>query len=214
MGWLLLVIAINILIATWNARMVGRVWDLAKGFEITVVLWSALVHSIIGYSSALVIGLGLGAYELNWLDEEFFVATVQLWYLGIIFPCIATGFIIWLHSVVETLRNPTLGNIAGSSWNTFAMYHNISGAFEDVPTAMEGVSKIFDNFKGGSSGGDDGGKGKVAIIIVIVSFIVGILLTAVVFTSGRRATWAELKKICEKERETESIHQRVRRHTY
>lgn len=183
---LIIVLAINVLIATWNARMVGRVWDLATGFGIKVLLWCGLAQSVIGYSSALVIGLGLGAYGLELLDEEFLVAAVQLWYLGVIFPCIATGFILWLHSVIVALRNPSFGNIAGASWNTFAMYHNISGAFEEVPSAMEGVGKIFD------SGSDGDGKGKVALIVVVLAFIIGILLTSAVFASGRRATRIEI----------------------
>lgn len=184
---LLVILALNVLIATYNARMVGRVWDLAKGFGIKVVLWSALVQSVIGYSSALVVGLGFGAYKLELLDEEFLEATVQLWYLMVIFPCIMTGFIIWLHGVIETLRNPSLGNVAGTTWNTFAMYHNVSGALENVPNAFEGVGKLFDSK---SSSDDD--KGKIAILIVVLAFIVGILLTSLVFTSGRRATMAEL----------------------
>lgn len=193
MIFLILVLAINVLIASWNAYLVGRVYALAKGVGVKLLLWCGLIQSVIGYSSALMFGLGIGAYELGWLDEKFLTYAIQLWYLGAIFPALGTGMVIWLHSVIDAVRNPSAGGFLAAGWNTYATFHNIGSALRHVPEAIDGVGEFFGEMLEGKSGDD--GKGKIALLVVLLALGIGIILTHVVFAMGRRTTANEIAEI-------------------
>lgn len=187
---LFLVIAINVAISTWNAWIVGKVWDLAEGFGATILLICGLIQSVVGYSSAFMVGLGFGAYGLGYLDEEYLHLSMQLWYLGVIFPALGSGMVIWLHSVLHAIRNPSFGSIGIAGWNTFAQAHNMYHALDQVPQAYEGVGKLLGEVFGGKSKMD--GRAIIAILIAIAALGLGMLATGIVFVIGRQSTLAEL----------------------
>lgn len=189
MMWLLLlVLALNGAIATWNAWIVGRMWPMAQGFFMTLLLLCALIQSVAGYSSIALVGLLLGAHGLGKIDDQFLKYAMDLWYLLVIVPVVMSGTVIWLHSVFAAIRSPSAGGILTAGWNTYATYHNVSGMIQHVPDASAGVGKLF-----GSLGkSKDGAKAMLVLILVGISIGIGFLLTYVVFEWGRSATQNEL----------------------
>jgi hypothetical protein len=190
---LLLFLAINTVIATWNAYVVGRMWPLAQGFGASLLCWCGLIQSVVGYSSAILLGILFGVLHFEVLDMEYAKYVVDLWYLVIIFPAIGSGICIWLHSVQAMVRNPGFGSFLTAGWNSYAMYHNVSGAIAHVPEAASGVGELFKALgetKG--SGGKDGALVILVIVIVAVTLLLSVLLTYMVFSWGCKATTEEL----------------------
>ena len=193
MIWLLLlVLLINLLAATWNAYMGGRLWRLVEGFGSKTVLICALVQSVVGYSSVLLIAILIPVYAMGWIDEQYAKYTVDRWYLMIIFPALGTGIVIWMHSLLGAIRHPGSGNFLVAVWNSFAMWHNISSAIEHVPEAAKGAGELLGTLgKGGASGGKDGLAAIIIIGIVALTIGLSITITYLVFCWGYRVTEEE-----------------------
>ena len=180
---LLVLLAVNCLIATWNAWVVGKMWDLADGFFAKLVLWSALVQSVVGYSSAILLGVVTGLYYNGRIDEHFIVLAVDFWYVLVIFPALGTLLVLWLHSIQMAFRHPGILSWTTAGWNTYAMAHNVGDALQHLPEASEGAGELFSSI----GKGEDGWKVWLVILVVLASIGLGALLTWAVFALSRRS---------------------------
>ena len=186
---LLVILAVNGGIATWNAWLVGRVWPLADGFFTKLLLVCGFVQSGFGYSSVIIVGLAFGGHTLGYLDQKMVETMFQLWYVPTILAVIGTGSVIWLHSVVEFVRNPSAGGFVVGAWNSYAMYHNVSSAIRELPGAIDGAGDALASL----GKGKDGAKALVVIVLVAISIGLGFLMTYIVFAYGRARTYAEVE---------------------
>ena len=186
--FLVLMLLLNGAIATWNAWIIGRCWPMAGSFGTKLLLVCGYVQSGIGYSSVLIVGLVLGGYGLGWLDVAVVKFAFSLWYVLVIVPLIGTGFVIWLHSVLTCIKDPSIGGFAVGAWNTYAMYSNISSAVEHLPAALEAVGEGFS----GLLDSKDGWRVALALLIVAISIGLGFAVTHMVFRAGKARTLAEI----------------------
>jgi hypothetical protein len=118
------------------------------------------------------------------LGAEAIKFAFSLWYVMVIIPALGSGLVITLHSWIELFRTRSWVDLAATSWNTYAMVHNVSSAAESLGPAFDTVgewlSYVF-TFRGGDS--SDGAKGALArlmLMIVVLALIGGALLTAVI----------------------------------
>lgn len=166
------IIALNLLISWYNARICGTYWAESKalgGFP-RLLMWCGAIQSAIGFSMALVVVEVLAATKLGYLSPQHADAAFSLWYLGAILPCIGTGLIITVHSWVVAWRERSWSNMGTAAWNTFATGHNIySAANGGVSTAFD---KVGDLFKG-----NDNKQAQLVIALVLLSLVGGVLIT-------------------------------------
>lgn len=179
---LLVLLAVNCLIATWNAWVVGKMWDTFCGFFAKLVLWSALAQSVIGYSSGILLGIVMGLYHYGRIDEHHMKLAFDLWYVFMVFPALGTGLVLWLYSVQMAFRRPGVFSWATAGWNTYAMVHNVGDALQYLPQAGEGAGELLSS----NVGSKMDGKALFAIAAFLVSIGLGILLTWAVFALSRR----------------------------
>jgi hypothetical protein len=194
MGLLILLLVLNFAISTWNAWIVGKVWDACQGAFEKMLLWCAIIQSVIGYSSVAIVGIALAGYGAGWIDLKIVEQMVSLWYLLIIIPVISTGFVIWLHSVVDFLRRPTLTGGMAAGWNTYAQLSNMAGAFREIPNAFSQVRELFSSLWEESEGEKKDAWLPLAVAgAVCLSLLIGGLLTLLVFNFSRRRVLRETR---------------------
>lgn len=159
------------LISWWNCKSAGSVWIESKkvGGFMRVLVWCAVIQSVVGFSQILIVVLGLGAYAAGYLDQRHFAAAMSLWYLLIIVPALGSGLIITIHSWVQAWRERNIANMGVAAWNTFAQGLNMYNAVKDIPNAWEAVSDVF----GGSSSDSKESKGAVLVLLIVVLAIAG-----------------------------------------
>lgn len=178
---LVLLLAVNVAIATWNAVVVGKVWDLARGGLNKLLLISALTQSAVGYSGLVLVVVLVGGHAIGSLDDEAIQVASSLWYLLIVVPAIGTGFVIWIHSVIHFLKKPSVGGGLVAGWNSFAQARNMINAMSAVPRAWESVSNGLSKLKG-------------AALLVALSLGIGVLATYVVFAWSRASARVALRE--------------------
>lgn len=168
---LVLVLLLNVGISFWNARVVGLMWNERKahGTFMYLVLISALVQSVIGFSMPILLGEAALFHSLGYLSDAAVKALTQMWYLAIIFPALGTGTIITAHSLMEAYRERNFANMATATYNTFAMGHNIYQASSGIGEAFSGLSSFFKS----SSDDEDSGAG---LMFVLLAVLVGLSL--------------------------------------
>lgn len=96
------IIALNLLISWYNAKICGTYWAESKaigGFP-RLLMWCGAIQSAIGFSIALVVVEVLGAASLGYLSPKAVDAAMSLWYLGAILPCIELVIALVLLSLV------------------------------------------------------------------------------------------------------------------
>lgn len=184
--WLLVICAINGGISYWNARVVGQCWNdrPAMGLLMRLVLYSAAVQSAIGFSSVLLVGLVfLSGTLLDPVDHALLVKhMMNFWYVLVIIPVLTTGLVITIHSWVVLLRERSWMNLAITSWNTFAQIKNMYDAAHTLGPALDGVGDLVSS---ALSGGDGNSKvARLAIVLVILSLIGGVLITAMIIKAN------------------------------
>lgn len=185
---LALVIAWNTFISFMNARVVGLMWNErhVHGTFITVVLWSALVQSAIGFSMPLLM-LELAVYKAFVpTTAKFDQAAMSLWYLAIIVPVLGTGLIITVHSWIEMFREKSFVNMATTAYNTVAMAHNLYSASSGIGTAFSKVGEFF------NSKDDRDSKGLAAlalVALVVLAIVGGALITYGIFGHYRKRSY-------------------------
>lgn len=183
---LMLIMAINLGISFWNARICGLVWkDIpAMGMFSRLVLYSAAFMSAAGFSSVvLVVSSGVVSLFLDVETAKLLLSWAgSLFYVMIIVPILGTGLIITLHSWMEYFRERSWMNLAVSSWNTIAQLKNSYDAYHTMGPALEGVSSMFNALMSvdSSESNSSAAVARLAIALVLLSLIGGVLLTAVI----------------------------------
>jgi len=95
-------------------------------------------------------------------------AVMSLWYVGVIFPILGTGFVIWAFSIREAYRRRDFTSFAVAGWNTYAQIHNTLSAVNNLGSTFGNVVKYFETSKGN--------KGLTVILIVVVSLLLGFMI--------------------------------------
>lgn len=175
-----LILLLNVGIAWWNARVCGQSWVESKhlGGWIRLVVWSAAIQSVIGFSMAYLVVFGGIAFLFGWLPPSAIQWVASLFYLAIIVPALGTGLIITIHSWQVALRERSLLNMGTAAYNTFAIAHNAYQAVDGIGQSIGVVGEMMSSVL--SSDGD--AKGKLALLVlllVICALLAGVYTTAV-----------------------------------
>ena len=182
---LIAVIALNVAIAWWNARVVGQCWNEREfmGWWMRAVLWSALVQSVVGFSCLFApISLGIAVLLAQPTPEQttyLIKFAMSFWYVTIIFPVLGTGLIITIQSWKEFARDRSWCNAAGAGWNTYAMASNVYDASKSLGPALDVVMDGLSALATPSS--DDDAKSaivRLALAAILVSLLGSVLMTA------------------------------------
>lgn len=185
--WMIVICLINFGISWWNAYVVGRMWGdrLVMGGFMKLVLYSAALMSALGFSSVFIVVLTLGAAALLEPEQGQLLVryTMSSWYVLAIFPWLASGIVITLHSWVELFRTRSWVNFATTSWNTFAMAKNIYDATQNVGPAIDTVTEMLGSLVSGDSDNKNAAVARLAIALVLLSIVGGFLLTAMIIRS-------------------------------
>lgn len=176
---LIFLVILNFAISLFNAWSVGRVWPDAKaaGGWSRFMAWTIAVMSACGFTWVYSIVLAYGLNAVGWLPAQYAQGLLELGYLLIILPILASGFVMMVSSWAYFWRRRTLGGGLGAGWNTFAQVYNTYQAISAVPAAFHHVSSLL---KGG-----DRKASTLMIAAVIVALFGGILTTAAVIQIGR-----------------------------
>jgi hypothetical protein len=183
-------LALNTFISWYNAKVCGTYWEESKvlgGFP-RVLMWCGAIQSAIGFSMLfLLVMLGV-AHLTGHLPPELAHATVSLWYLLVILPCIGTGLIITAHSWVIAWRDRSWQNMGAAAWNTFSTGMNIYDlANGGGATALNNIGELFS-----SDSDDDGRLGRIAIGMVLVAIVGGAMLTAWIIRTYSQQACSEM----------------------
>lgn len=175
--WLL-----NFGISWWNARAVGSAWAYGKvaGGMVRLLLWSGGIMSAAGFTWCYLIVLALAAGSFEMLPWEYVQGALELGYLILIGPILASGLVITIHSWKRAWEERSLLGYGLAGWNTFAQVHNTVSAFRNVPPALEHVGKLFK----GSGKGSGKGKAAVAMVLLVILALIGGILTTVMIARG------------------------------
>lgn len=183
-----LIMLLNFGISWFNAWGCGISWADSKaigGFS-RIVVWSAAVMSMCGFTSVYVVVLGLGCLGLGVFDQAQFGAAMDLSYLLIVPPIIGSGVVLTIHSYMVWYRERGILNLGVAGWNTFAQVHNTMSAIRTMPAVVGRLGDFF-----GSKGKKD--KGLVVVAIVILALIGGYLTTMAIINSTARKYAAKVK---------------------
>lgn len=186
---LVAVLALNLLISWYNAKICGQYWSESKtlGGFIRVLMWCGAIQSAIGFSSVLIVVEVFAAYATGHLSGESLAGAMSLWYLAVIIPALGSGIIITVHSWVVAWRERSWSNMGTAAWNTFATGHNLyQAANGGVSKALDGVKKLFDG---------DNKQAALVILLVAISLLGGAILTATLISHYDRKARRSLSKV-------------------
>ncbi|WP_321799724.1 hypothetical protein [Burkholderia sp. BCC1988] len=181
---IVLLLALNFGISWFNCWSVGGIWNESKalGGFVRLLAWCGAVQSAIGFSSVGGFVAGYALYATGHLPARAATGAMSLWYLLVIVPLVGTGLIITIQSWIVAFRTRSLLDMGTAAYNTFAQIHNIAGAVDGIPSALDSVSKLFD------SKDDDGGAVALLVLgLVCFALASGVVLTVVLIKrySGR-----------------------------
>lgn len=177
---ILLVLALNLGVAWWNAYVCGKSWVEAKhlGGFLRLVVWSAAIQSAIGFSSVYLFGLfGIGYLFALWPPEVFQYAG-SFWYLSVIVPALGTGLIVTIHSWQVAYRERDIMSMGAAGYNALVMAHNVAQSVDGIGTA---VSALGEGFGALLDGDGDSPQAKfllLAFLLALVALLAGALTTA------------------------------------
>lgn len=182
----LIILALNIAISFWNARVCGLIWEDAKreGGWTIVLAWSGLIQSAIGFSMIFIFGEAMIAAGMGY--PKVAKAMASLWYIAIIVPLIGTGLIITVHSVIVAWKERDFSSIATAAWNVGATAHNLYEAPGALPAAWDAITSV----TSASSDDEDASPlsqliGPLIALAVALSLALGSVLTYLVFARYR-----------------------------
>jgi len=185
---LMLLLALNIGIGVWNCYVVGVSWKdviaLGGTWE-KALLWCASIQSVVAFSLPILLALSAATVAYLSAGEEprmtaedaklFMEWVTSLWYVGIIVPCLMSGFMITVYSVREAVRRRDLASGGVAAWNVAAQAYNTISALNNIGGALTNVGSLFDF---ALKGGDGKAKlAKLAIVLVILSIMLGAIVT-------------------------------------
>ncbi len=177
---LALLVLLNVAISWWNCYAVGSVWREARGGFEKLLLYSAAIQSVAGFSVPILLALTWVATTILAGGDDpmppeqikaIWEGVMSLWYVAIIIPVVGSGFIIWGHSVREAWQRRDFASIGIAGWNTVAQVSNTASMFSNFGPALSNVGKLFkgDNAKNGAP--------LLVILLVVVALLSSVLLT-------------------------------------
>lgn len=189
---------LNFVISWVNAWGCGKTWNETKherGFA-HFMNWMGAIMSASGFTWCYMVILGFLGATIPCVKDDHGVyvtlLTIQqvqvffdLGYLVIIFPILGSGLAITLHSWGYFWRRRTLGSGALAGYNTFAQVYNMYEAARYIPQAS---SNVFDFFLGKGKSSNDDAKGRLILLMVVLSVAGGILTTYLILTRTAKAT--------------------------
>lgn len=186
-----LILAVNLFISYWNAKVVGQMWVETKrvGGWTRFMAYMGWIMSASGFTWCYLIIAGFSTYYIQFAflkaDDSGVVDPLITWahleagfslgYLILIPGILFSGLMIWVDSMVQAYQRRDFASIGRATWNTYAQIHNTYSAMRGAPEAFE---KVFDVFLG--KGNSRNGKGKGAMLmlmIVVLAIIAGVLTT-------------------------------------
>lgn len=185
MFFALIILIVNVGISWWNARVVGQVWPLRRqleGFE-SLVMWSGATMSVIGFTYTYLILLSLGLVTSGKASTELVEGMFALGYVLLVPALLASGTIIWLHSVRTAIRDRSFSSMGVAGWNTFAHVSNTVNAVRFLPKEFEKVTDLIGGKKSNS---------VLALIVVVAALSLGFLTTSYIIRSTAVKTRYEL----------------------
>ena len=179
-----LLLAVNLGISWWNARVVGLDWVEARfiGGWVRFMCWMGWLMSALGFTWCYVLILAFVAQGAGLIGARELEATLLLGYLVVIPGMLFSGLFIWIDSVVVAWRRRDLPSMATASWNTFAELHNAYSAISGVGAALKSVGNLF--------GDGDEDEAKIGAIIIVVLIVVAALAGGFITTELIRRHYA------------------------
>jgi hypothetical protein len=101
-----------------------------------VLIICVAIMAAAGFFQGNVIVFGALFWPFGCLDQPTFELVLKLSYLLLAPTMIGTGLIIWLDSLAQAWRQRDFVSVAAATWNTYAMYHNVSDAASNLPRSL------------------------------------------------------------------------------
>lgn len=180
-----MILGVNGLISWWNCRVTGQAWlEVMHGGSVfmKVLLWCGAVQAVVGFSMiSLFVLLGVATLTAPLMGIEEYMPLVwswatSFWYIAIIIPALATGYILTIHSWIALWRERSLVNMGSAAWNTFASVYNTYNAVSNMGSAFSSVGDMFSS----AVGSTDDARAKaamLAIMLVILAIFAGVYIT-------------------------------------
>ena len=189
MGFLftLLLVALNVFIAYWNARAIAPVWRYRGQMDwmMYLVTLSAFVMSVVGFSMPLILGGTFGALALGLIPAAGAKAAMGMWYLSVIVPVLGASLIITAHSWIEAWRRRDLTSALVTAWNTGATIHNFASAPSGIEAALDGIGSFVSSVMADEDGFLPGLALLLVVAIVVGSLFGGVYATLKVIAKHR-----------------------------
>jgi hypothetical protein len=165
---------LNFGISAYNAVTVGRIRKYNEYISgwMNLLVWSVIIMSAAGFTWCYTIFIAMIAGALGYLSPEYVAGALNLGYMIVIFPILASGLIIWTHSIIEAYKRRDMISVGVAGWNTFANLYNWYNAFKYIPQVLGNLTGLF---KGGGNSKDKGIL--IMVILVIVALCMGIITT-------------------------------------
>lgn len=103
-------------------------------FWYTLVAFNAAVMSVCGFPWVYMIVLGFGAAAFGAITDPTLELMLSLGYLVLIVPCLGSGFVIRIHSLIVVAKERSFASAGVAGWNTFFMAYNTYNAVRTVPS--------------------------------------------------------------------------------
>ncbi len=186
---ILLLLAVNLGISWWNARVVGFDWVESKfiGGYVRFMCWMGWLMSALGFTWCYVLILAVFAHGAGFIDARQMDAAVSFGYLVVIPGMLFSGLFIWIDSLVVAWRRRDLPSIATATWNTFAEIHNAYGAVSGIGSALKSVGNLFSDA--------DEDEAKIGAVIVVVLIVVAAVAGGFVTTELIRRHYAATRPL-------------------
>ena len=171
---LVVMLVINFGISWWNCKVCGENWIESKmvGGFYRLLIWCGAIQAAIGFSMIIIVLILFGGQE--YIPPEVMKLAISMWYITIIIPCLATGYIITVYSWIAAFKESSLANVGTAAWNTFATIHNTYGAISGIKDSFGSIMEAVNDV--------DDARAKLivyAAILAVVALAGGIIITAV-----------------------------------
>jgi hypothetical protein len=192
-GWnsliVALLLAVNLGISWWNARITGLDWVESKmmGGYVRFMCWMGWLMSALGFTWCYVLILAIVAHGAGYIDARQMDAAISLGYLVVIPGMLVSGLFIWIDSLVVAWRRRDLPSIATAAWNTFAEIHNTYSAVSGIGAALKSVGGLFSDA--------DEDEAKVGAVIVVVLIVAAAVAGGFVTTELIRRHYAAMRPL-------------------
>ena len=179
MFWLWAICALNLLISTWNAFVVGAAWQESKavGGGMRAVVLAGWAMSALGFTSVYAAVVTGGLYHFEFIGDAQVQYLVSWWFVIIGPPLVAAAIMITVHSWAVAFREGGFLNYGVATYNTWATIHDARVLASGMGDALSNIGSYSSSGSGSGSGfelDEDGIKivGVVALVAIVISVVV------------------------------------------